>query len=273
MTRLLDGKRILVTGVVTSESIAYSVAESVLLHGGEVALTVLGRDRERAEAAAAHLPVVVPVLEVDLTRPDHLAALAVDLADRWGSVDGALHAVAFAPAEALGGDFLGAGMDAIGRAFHASTQSYAALANVVAELAPPAGGSIVGLDFAAAGAWPVYNWMGVCKAALEAVSRYIARDLGPRRIRSNLVAAGPIQTRAAGGIPDFEVLTAAWAAQSPLVWDPTDSQPVADAVTFLLSDLARMVTGEILHVDGGYHAMAAPLRPGASSPTSSPSTL
>ena len=260
MTRLLDGKRILVTGLVTTDSIAFAVAESVLAHGGEIALTVLGRDRERAESAAAHLSVAVTVLEVDLTQPEHLESLAGDLADRWGNLDGALHAVAFAPAEALGGDFLGAGMDAIGRAFHASTQSYAALAQVLADLAPPAGGSIVGLDFAADGAWPVYNWMGVCKAALEAASRYIARDLGPRCIRSNLVAAGPIQTRAAGGIPDFEVLTSAWAAQSPIAWDPSDSQPVADAVTFLFSDLARMVTGEILHVDGGYHAMAAPLR-------------
>ena len=260
MTPLLDGKRIVVTGLVTTDSIAFSVAQSVLAHGGEIALTVLGRDRDRAEAAADHLPAAVPVLEVDLTQPDQLEALALDLSARWGAVDGALHAVAFAPAEALGGEFLGAGMDAIGRAFHASTQSYASLARIVADLAPPSGGSIVGLDFAADRAWPVYNWMGVCKAALEAASRYIARDLGPRRIRSNLVAAGPIQTRAAGGIPDFDVLTSAWAAQSPIAWDPTDSQPVADAVTFLLSDLARMVTGEILHVDGGYHAMAGPLR-------------
>ena len=259
MRPLLEGKRILVTGVVNTDSIAFAVAQSVLAHGGEIALTVLGRDRDRAEAAASQLAVAVPILEVDLTQPDQHETLALDLSDRWGTVDGALHAVAFAPAEALGGDFLGAGMDAIGRAFHASTQSYAALARIVADLAPPSGGSIVGLDFAADRAWPVYNWMGVCKAALEAASRYIARDLGPRRIRSNLVAAGPIQTRAAGGIPDFDVLTAAWAAQSPIWWDPTDGRPVADAVTFLLSDLARMVTGEILHVDGGYHAMAAPL--------------
>ena len=130
----------------------------------------------------------------------------------------------------------------------------------MAELAPPSGGSIVGLDFDAAGAWPVYNWMGVCKAGLEAVNRYVARDLGPRRIRSNLIAAGPIHTRAAGGIPDFQRLTDAWDSTSPLPWDAKDSSPVADTACFLLSDLSRMISGEILHVDGGYHAMAAPLR-------------
>lgn len=161
--------------------------------------------------------------------------------------------------EALGGPFLEAGADAVARAFHTSAYTYAALAAVVADLAPPTGGSIVGLDFDAAGAWPVYNWMGVCKAALESVNRYVARDLGPRRIRSNLIAAGPIRTRAAGGIPDFELLTSAWAGRSPLPWDECDGDPVADAACFLLSDLSRMVTGEILHVDGGYHAMAAPL--------------
>lgn len=258
---LLADKRLLITGVVTRESIAYATAATALEAGAEIVLSSLGRDLEAARLAADALPGAVEVVEADLTEPEHLRCLTEHLGRRWGRLDGALHAVAFAPREALAGDFLAAGGDAVGRAFLTSTHSYAALASVLADLAPDRGGAIVGLDFDAAGAWPVYNWMGVCKAGLEAVSRYVARDLGPRRIRSNLVAAGPIHTRAAGGIPDFERLTDAWEVQSPLPWDAKDRGPVADAACFLLSDLSRMVSGEILHVDGGHHAMAAPLRP------------
>jgi enoyl-[acyl-carrier protein] reductase I len=167
--------------------------------------------------------------------------------------------VAFAPRDALAGDFVSAGPEAVQRAFATSTYSYASLAGLVRDLAPAEGGSVVGLDFDGGGAWPVYNWMGVCKTALQSVSRYVARDLGPRRIRSNLVAAGPLHTRAAGGIPDFDLLTGAWERRAPLSWNPRDAYPVADAVCFLLSDMGRAITGEILHVDGGYHAMAADL--------------
>ena len=260
-TPMLAGKRLLITGVVNTDSIAYATAASALGAGAEVVLSSLGRDLDAAQLAAEALPGDVELLEADLTDAEDLRRLTSHLAARWGHLDGALHAVAFAPREALAGDFLAAGSDAVGRAFQTSTHTYASLASVVASLAPVRGASIVGLDFDAAGAWPVYNWMGVCKAGLEAVNRYVARDLGPRRIRSNLVAAGPIHTRAAGGIPDFERLTDAWEAQSPLPWDPKDSVPVADTVCFLLSDLSRMISGEIVHVDGGYHAMAAPLSP------------
>lgn len=196
------------------------------------------------------------MVETDLTEPADVERLTDRLGGAWGHLDGALHAVAFAPREALAGDFLAAGPAATSRAFLTSTHTYATLAGVLAALAPHQGGSLVGLDFDARGAWPVYNWMGVCKAGLEAASRYVARDLGPRGIRSNLVAAGPIHTRAAGGIADFDTLTGLWKQRSPLAWDPCDSAPVADAVCFLLSDLSRMVSGEVLHVDGGYHAMA-----------------
>ena len=169
------------------------------------------------------------ILELDVTQPSHFDRVAHELEQRWGGLDGALHAVAFAPRAALAGAFLDADQGAVDRAFAASTYSYAALARLLAALAPSTGGALVGLDFDAAGAWPVYNWMGVCKAALESASRYVARDLGPAGIRSNLIAAGPLHTRAAGGIPEFERLTSAWDARSPMRWDPTDNQPVADA--------------------------------------------
>jgi enoyl-[acyl-carrier protein] reductase I len=257
---LLQGKRLLVTGIVTTDSIAFATAHAAIEAGAELVLTGLPRDLHLTTEAAAALPGDVPVLGADLTLPADLAAVRAAIAERWDHLDGALHAVAFAPRAALAGDLLAAGFADVSRAVEASTYSYAALAAVVRDLAPPSGASIVGLDFDAAGAWPVYNWMGVCKAGLEAVSRYVARDLGPLGIRSNLIAAGPIRTRAAGGIPDFDALLEAWEHGSPLPWDDEDARPVADAVCFLLSDLSRMISGEILHVDGGYHAMAAPLR-------------
>ncbi|MFN8050116.1 MAG: enoyl-ACP reductase FabI [Acidimicrobiales bacterium] len=257
---LLEGKRLLITGVVTADSIAAAVAAAAIEGGAEVVLTSFERDMARTLEVADQLPVAVDVLELDVTDADHFRRLTAELRSRWDALDGVLHAVAFAPRPALAGDFVSADATSVQRAFHTSAFSFASLAGVLRDLAPASGGSIVGLDFDAAGAWPVYNWMGVCKSALEATSRYVARDLGAQGIRSNLVAAGPLQTRAAGGIPDFERLTDAWTARSPLPWDTRDPAPVADAVCFLLSDLARAVTGEILHVDGGYHAMASALR-------------
>jgi enoyl-[acyl-carrier protein] reductase I len=255
MTILRD-KRLLITGVVTTDSIAWATAASAVRHGAEVVLTAPGRDLDRAVEAAGALPGGADVIEVDLTDPDHVERLTDRLTRTWDRLDGALHAVAFAPREALAGDFLAAGPAATTQAFLTSTHTYATLAGVLARLAPARGASLVGLDFDARGAWPVYNWMGVCKAGLEAANRYVARDLGPRGIRANLVAAGPIHTRAAGGIADFAALTDLWEQRAPMTWDTGDASPVADAVCFLLSDLARMVTGEVLHVDAGYHAMA-----------------
>ena len=259
---MLADKRLILTGIVTTDSIAFAVAERAQLMGAEIVVAAFPRDIELARAAAASLPRAADVVAVDVTSDEDLDRLTERLRSEWGAVDGALHAVAFSPRDALAGDFLRARREGVNLAFQTSAFSYASLGRVLAELAPAEGGSLVGLDFDAAGAWPVYNWMGVCKAALESVNRYMARELGPRGIRSNLVAAGPLHTRAAGGIPDFDRLLEAWETQSPLAWDPADPAPVADAACFLLSDLARAISGEILHVDGGYHAMAGPLRPG-----------
>jgi enoyl ACP reductase len=258
---LLDGKHLLITGVATTDSIAFATAAAAQRGGADVVLGVFPRDLERATEAAATLPVMPPILELDLTDKAHIEVMRSWVSTHWGGLDGALHAVAFAPRNALAGRFTDTPMSDIALAFETSTYSYATLAALLADLAPETGGSLVGLDFDADRAWPIYNWMGVCKAALEAANRYVARDLGSRRIRANLVAAGPLNTRAAGGIPGFDLLLEAWERAAPMGWDPADADAVADAICFLLSDLARMVTGEILHVDGGYHAMAAPLAP------------
>lgn len=258
---MLSGKRLLITGVVNPDSIAFAVAERAQLAGAEIVLTSFDRDLDRTRAAAALLPRPADVLELDATRPEHFERLTADLRERWGRLDGALHAIAFAPRDALAGDFTAARADGLNVAFQTSAVSLSHLGRVVAELAPPEGASIVALDFDADGrAWPVYNWMGVAKAALQAVSKYLARDLGAHGIRVNLVAAGPLRTRAAGGIPDFDRLIDAFETMAPLGWDPADPAPVADAVCFLLSDAGRAITAEVLHVDGGFHAMAAPLR-------------
>ena len=257
---MLQEKRLLITGVVNQDSIAFATAERAILEGAEIMLTAFPRDRQLTEEAAGLLPATVEVLDLDATRPDQVEALGERIGSQWGGLDGVLHAIAFAPREALAGDFLEAGPEGVNLAFSTSAYSYAALGKLLRDLAPDTGGSLVGLDFDAAGAWPVYNWMGVCKAALESVNRYLARDLGPAGIRSNLIAAGPLITRAASGIPSFQTLLDAWRDRSPLVWDAEDPAPVADVACFLFSDMSRAMSGEIVHVDGGYHAMAGNLR-------------
>jgi enoyl ACP reductase len=256
---MLDGKKLLITGVVNRESIAYEVARQAQEAGAEVVLTSFGRVRRMTERTAAKLPQPPDVLELDVNKPEDLEAVAADLRERWGRVDGVLHAIAFAPEDALGGNFLMTPPESAETTFRTSAYSFKALAAALADLYPEEGASIVGMDFDAQVAWPVYDWMGVAKAALEATSRYLARDLGPRHVRVNLVSAGPLGTLAARGIPGFGDLATAWEKQAPLGWDTDDAGPVAGAVCFLLSDLARAVTGEILHVDGGFHAMGTPL--------------
>jgi meromycolic acid enoyl-[acyl-carrier-protein] reductase len=256
----LDGKRLLITGVLTKGSIAYTVAERAQQEGAQVLLTGFGRTRRMTERAAARLPDPPDVLELDVNNPADFEALAAELRDRWGGVDGALHAIAFAPGDALGGNFMSAPPESAEVAFRTSAYSFKALGQTLAPLMED-GGSLVGMDFDASVAWPIYDWMGVAKAALESVSRYLARDLGEQSVRVNLISAGPVETPAAQGIPGFEALAGLWGAQAPLGWDTSDPAPVADAVLFLLSDLARGITGEILHVDGGFHAMGAPLKP------------
>jgi len=256
----LSGRRLLVTGVVTKDSIAYAVARRAQEEGADVVLTGFGRARRLTERAARTLATPCDVLELDVNVPADLDALAADLRARWGAVDGVLHAIAFAPPDALGGAFLDTPVESAQQAFATSAFSLKSLAVALRPLlAAGDAPSVVGLDFDARVAWPVYDWMGVAKAALESVSRYLARDLGPDGIRVNLVSAGPLATIAAGGIPGFDRLADAWTDRAPLGWDVTDPGPVAAAVNFLLSAGAQGITGELLHVDGGYHAMGAPL--------------
>ncbi len=252
----LEGKRLVITGVVTRDSIAHHVAERAIDQGAEIVLTSFGRVRRMTERAAARLPHAVDVLELDVNRPEDFEALTEELRGRWGRVDGALHAIAFAPGDALGGNFLNTPTESALTAFGTSAVSYRSFATSLLPLMQD-GGALVGMDFDASRAWPVYDWMGVSKAALEAVNRYLARDLGPHGVRANLVSAGPLGTVAARGIPGFEGLAQAWRDQAPLGWDTDDPTPVADTVCFLLSDAARAITGQILHVDGGFSAMGA----------------
>jgi meromycolic acid enoyl-[acyl-carrier-protein] reductase len=251
---MLEGKRILITGVMTNDSIAFASAEHAQRAGADVVLTGFGRARRMTERAARQLPSTPDVLELDVNSPDDLAAVRASLDERWDGVDGVVHAIAYAPPDALGGNFLTTPPESAEAAFRTSAFSLKALAEALAPLMPD-GGSLVGLDFDASVAWPVYDWMGVSKAALEAVSRYLARDLGPQGVRVNLVSAGPLQTPAASGIPGFDALAGTWERRAPLGWDTRDPAPVADTVCFLLSDGARRISGEIVHVDGGFHAV------------------
>ncbi len=257
---LLQGKRVVVTGVLAETSIAFSVARLAQEQGAEIVLTSFGRAMRLTERTAKRLPAEPEILELDVTNPAHLDALTEALRERWGRVDGLLHAVAFAPEACLGGNFLGAGWDDVATTLHVSAFSLKSLAGAVLPLMEFGGGSIVALDFDARQAWPEYDWMGVAKAALEATARYLARDLGRHHVRVNLVSAGPLRTLAAKSIgPGFDTMAEGWDDLAPLGWDSRDAVPVARACVALLSDWFPATTGEMIHVDGGFHAMAAAL--------------
>jgi len=251
---LLDGKRLLITGVITDQSIAFSIARLAQEQGAQVVLTGFGR-MSLVERVARRLPEPPPVVELDVTNPEHLAALPDNVRQHMDGVDGVVHAIGFAPASCLGGGFLDAPWEDVATALHVSAYSLKSLATAALPLFGPDGGSIVGLDFDARIAWPAYDWMGVAKAALESTSRYLARELGPHNIKVNLIAAGPIKTMAAKSIPGYNKFEDAWADRAPLGWNNEDSVPVAKTTLALLSDWMPSTTGELIHVDGGFHAM------------------
>ncbi len=252
---ILDGKRILVTGVLTDSSIAFHVARVAQQEGAAVVLTGFGR-LSLVERIAKRLLEPPAVLELDVTDTEHLGSLAARVSEHVDALDGVVHAISFAPQDALGGNFLNTTWDDVATAVHASTFSLKSLAMAALPLMG-SGGSVVGLDFDASVAWPGYDWMGVAKAGLESCARYLARDLGARRIRVNLVAAGPLKTMAAKSIPGFDRFEGVWGDRAPLGWDISDPGPAARACVALLSDWFPATTGEIVHVDGGVHAVGA----------------
>ncbi|HMG45640.1 MAG TPA: enoyl-ACP reductase FabI [Acidimicrobiales bacterium] len=259
---MLEGKKLVLTGVLTKDSIAASVAEQAVKAGAEIVLTSFGRAFRLTERVARGLPGTPDVLELDITDAAHHAALASTLGERWGRVDGVLHAIGFAPEKCLGQPegLFAAGWEDVSTALQISTYSLKSLAETLAPLMPP-GSGIVALDFDAQQVWPAYDWMGVAKAALEATARYLARDLGPQGIRVNLVAAGPLRTMAARSIPGFDAMQVAWGERAPLGWDVRDPEPTAKACVALFSDWFPATTGEIIHVDGGVHAVALANQP------------
>jgi enoyl-[acyl-carrier protein] reductase I len=251
---LLDGKRLLVTGVITDASIAFSVARLAQQEGADVVLTGFGR-MSLVERVAKKLPSPPPVVELDVTSAEHLDSLPDRVREHVDGIDGVVHSIGFAPASCLGGGFLETPWDDVATALQVSTYSLKSLAVAALPLFPVSGGAIVGMDFDARFAWPGYDWMGVAKAGLESASRYLARELGPRHIRVNLVAAGPIRTMAAKSIPGFSTFEQAWNGRAPLGWNNDDAEPVARSTLALLSDWFPATTGELVHVDGGFHAM------------------
>jgi enoyl-[acyl-carrier protein] reductase I len=255
---LLDGKNIVVTGVLTDASLAFAVARVAREEGADLVLTGAGRGLSLTKRTARKLPGgdEIPVLELDVTEPAHVEAAREAVAAHWGRVDGVMHAIAFAPQALLGSDFMGATWEDVATTMHISTYSLKALADAFAPLMTD-GGAFVGLDFDNSVTFPAYNWMGVAKSALQSLNRYLARELGERQIRCNLVAAGPVRTMAAKSIPGFALFEDIWDQRAPLGWDINDPEPVAKACVALLSDWFPATTGEIVHVDGGFHSTGA----------------
>ncbi len=255
-TGIVAGKRLVITGVLTDKSIAFAVARLAQEQGAQVVLTSPERTVALTRRIAKRLPRQPDVIQLDVTKPEELESMAGSVRDQFAEVDGILHAIGFAPASALGGNFMTAPWTDVATAFNVSTYSLVALARALQNQLSP-GASIVGLDFDASVAWPQYDWMGVAKAGLESASRYLAKELGPRNVRVNLVAAGPLRTMAARSIAGFEEFEDVWDARAPLGWDVSDSEPTARACLALLSDWFPATTGEIIHVDGGVHAVGA----------------
>lgn len=255
MSGLLEGKRILVTGVITDASIAFHAAKVAQEQGAEVVLTGFGR-MSLVERIASRLPKPAPVLELDVTSSEQLESLAGRVRDHVSGLDGVLHSIGFAPASCLGSDFLAAPWEDVSTALEISAYSLKSLTTACLPMMRP-GGSIVGMDFDARVAWPAYDWMGVAKAALESTSRYLARELGPKGVRVNLVSAGPVRTMAAKSIPGFTGLEETWSERAPLGWDVSDPTPVAQSVCAVLSDWLPKTTGSMIMVDGGFHALGA----------------
>ncbi|QMU78508.1 enoyl-ACP reductase FabI [Streptacidiphilus sp. PB12-B1b] len=255
MSGILEGKRILVTGVLMESSIAFQVAKLAQEQGAEIILTAFPRP-SLTERIAKKLPKPAKVLELDVTNQEHLDGLAEQVREHLGGLDGVVHSIGFAPQDALGGNFLNTPWESVATAVHVSAFSLKSLTMACLPLMTE-GGSVVGLTFDATIAWPQYDWMGPAKAALEATSRYLARDLGKQDVRCNLVSAGPIKSMAAKSIPGFDTLADTWNVRSPLSWDVTDPEPAGRGVVALLSDWFPKTTGEIVHVDGGLHAIGA----------------
>jgi enoyl-[acyl-carrier protein] reductase I len=250
---LLEGKRVLVTGIITDASLAFHAAKVAQQEGAKVVVTGFGR-LSLVERIAKRLPEEAPVIELDVTNQEHLDTLADRVREHVDGLDGVLHSIGFAPQTCLGAPFMDAPAEDVKTAIEVSSYSFKSLAAATLPLLGP-GSSIVGLDFDARVAWPVYNWMGVAKAALESVNRYLARDLGPRGIRVNLVAAGPMKTMAAKSIPGFVELEDGWGDRAPLGWDSSDPVPVAKTICAVLSDWLPSTTGSMIMVDGGVHAL------------------
>ena len=251
---LLDGKALLVTGVLKDNSIAFHVARLAQEQGASVVLTSFGRQLRLTEVTARRLPRPAPVVQLDVTADEDLAALAGRVAEHTDRVDAVVHSIGLAPQSVMGGNFLTGSWPDVATALEVSAYSLKSLAVAAKPLMPP-GSVIVGLTFDGSVAWPVYDWMGVAKAAFEATARYLARDLGPDGIRVNLVSAGPVRTTAATSIPGFEQMESVWDTRAPLGWDVTDAEPTARSVVALCSDWFPATTAEIVHVDGGVHAM------------------
>jgi enoyl-[acyl-carrier protein] reductase I len=253
---ILDGKKILVTGVLTEASIAFSVAKLAQEQGAQVILSSFGRMLPITTKISERLPKPAPVIELDATSEEDLAKLSSRIKEHFDSIDGIVHAIAFAPQTALGGNFLETPWSDVSTAVEVSAYSLKSI-TMAAKPVLKNPSSVVGLTFDATVSWPVYDWMGVAKAAFESTSRYLARYLGKDGIRVNLISAGPLRTTAAKGIPGFAAMEELWTDRAPLGWDLTNTESAARGIIALLSDWFPATTGEMIHVDGGLHSTGA----------------